>query len=596
MPGHFQHLIEGETVRDNHLLILGNGLSMDRYDYRRLKNKLSLSVEIDVKSWDLADWRPTYIACLDDCLIKTHLDEILLLLNEKRIQRFFLSGRALELIPELTERSDVHYLDEFVPHWFEIRGKAHGLKFRESTYFWSSFDDCVTSESYSVRYGAFLGHQAIVLLGNVIKHAQSAEALDLQEPPKAMSDASTTNPHYVAAIRAVRDDFHRGQLPVRITAADPNSRLVREAIVPHEPLENLLGEASVGVVIVPLTASEHKQLLDNLWLWSQPAFAPFLGPTPARLPDLVFVCNNAAAALCEPEIQKALAHYPALRNCFDQVRFVVLDLAGDADLYRRENHGPKASQGFRAGPNNVFFAALDAVRGHWGHSLYIETDCIPIRPDWLGQINRHLDGAEPAWVTGSIYRGADALGPQEKRHINGNALYATSDTAFQNFVDTVWRPKLAEIVAERPELPFDCVIEALYERADARLGDADAGWKTLRNVSHKFRYSALIPNLTSESGTLHALADQIEDLLRTSPESCIVHTRTLANYIGLLRRSGSIPSMPELLAIVREAADGLPPRPPVSRHARRKAAGWSVGRIRQGLARRIPTNIKRLID
>lgn len=569
MPHHFQYFIKGEPVQDTPLFIIGCGATTDRFDFRRLANKSSLSTRIDIDNWDLADWRPTYLACLDDNLIETSLPEILRLVNERRIEGFFLSSRALQLSPELAEWTNVHFLDEFIAHRLDTRSKSHELDFKKSSCFQTSYPDCATTESCAVRFGAVMGHREIVLLG--------------------ISDN-------VAAFEAIRDDFYCEQLPVRIINADPDSQLGRDAVFPYEPLERLLNEAMIGAVIIPLTSGERNQLLDNLWLWSQPAFAPFLGPPLCRQPDLVIVCNNAAAAACESEVRQLITSTPGLQRCFDEVRFETLDLSGDADLYQRENRGQLRSQGWRAGPNNMFFAAMDAVRDHWGHSLYMETDCVPIRPDWLGQVNTHLRGAEPAWVTGSIYRGADALGPREKRHINGNAVYATADPDFQHFVDTVWRPRLAEIVTERPELPFDCVIEALYELADARLGDADADWKTLRNISHKFRYSALIPNLTSENGTLHALADQIDSLLRTSPHSCIVHTRALARFVAVLRTSGSRVSPPELLTLVREAAEELPPRTPATPDTSKGGGGWIAGRIRQGVARRLPSPLRRLID
>ena len=602
---------------DRLLVVIGNGPSLRGFDFARLNGIDTLGMNAAYRHWDRIDWRPAHYACLDDVLIETHHVEILRLVEEGRIESFFLSGRMLEFAPDLAGRENIRFIDAFVPHWFEVRGKAHGLSFIDSPCFNTSAPDYVTTGSYSVRYGAELGYDRIVLLGVDLAYAVLPEAAPKGDLRLVMTGTPATNPNYffddyqqlgdafqvpnpdshaqelhIAAFEAVRDDFHRAQVPVRLVNANPHSRLSSEAILPFEDLDQVLGTPALGAVIVPLTPVEQDQVLDNLWLWTQPAFFPFLGALPHRRPDLVFVCNNANAAAFEPKVHAFLAGEPRLRDCFDAIRFVTLDLAGDADLYRRENHGPRTSQGFRAGPNNVFFAALDTVRTHWGHSLYMETDCVPIRPDWLGQVNRHLQGAEPAWVTGSIYRGADALGPREKRHINGNALYATSDPDFQRFVDTVWRPRLAEIIAERPEVPFDCLIEALYETADARLGDADEGWKTLRNLSHKFRYSALIPNITSEDGTLHALANQVADILRESPESCIVHTRKLANFTDALRSSGSRPCMGELLAIVREAADGMPPRVP----AVKRGTGWTVNRVRQGLARRLPSQLKHFMD
>ncbi|WP_290501821.1 hypothetical protein [Hyphomonas sp. UBA5107] len=548
------------------LFIIRGDSSPDSFDLKRLAGVPTLSIGIAIDRWDVANWRPTYLVCLDDHIVETEIDQIVRLVREDRIAEFFLSGRALELAPELARHTNIRYLEEFVEHRFKTLGKSLGLHFTENLEFQSCRPEIATAETLAVRYGASLEYKVIALL--------------------SLSDS-------VEAFEAIREDFQRNQVLVQIFDTGSDSTLTKAAVFPYQSLSRLLDESLLGAVVVPVTAGEQAQVLDNLWLWSQPAFAPFLGPAPSRRPDLVLVCNNAGAAACEPAVRKFIAETPSLERCFAKIRFVVLDLAGDADLYQRENRGRRTEHGFRAGPNNMFFAAMDAMRTHWGHSLYMETDCVPIRPDWLGQVDRHLRGAEPPWVTGSIYRGADALGPREKRHINGNAIYATADPDFQHFVDSVWRPRLGELVTDRPELPFDCLLEALYELADARRGDADVNWQTLRKVSHKFRYSALIPNITSESGTLHMLADQIQDLLETSPDSCIVHTRALAGFVASLRSSGSTPSMPELLAITREAADGLPPRPPASP---KKGPAWSVSRVREGLARRLPPSIKRLVD
>ncbi|WP_045699682.1 hypothetical protein [Hyphomonas sp. BRH_c22] len=597
------------------LIVIGNGPSLRGFDFDRLSGVDTLGMNAAYRHWDRIDWRPTHYACLDDALIDTHRKEILRLIEEGRINSFFLSGRMLELEPGLADHPRVRFLDEFVPFWFNARGRQHGLSLVASPAFLTQQDAFVTTGAYSVRYGAFLGFSRIILIGIDLTYQPISEAEKVDDLRLVMTQTPASNPNYffddyqregdafqvpnpeihsqelhVAAFEAIRDDFLREEVPVDLINANPRSRLTTDAILPYGDLARELDEPALGSLIVPLTYGEHDQLLANLWLWTQPAFFPFLGRLPDRRPDLVFVCNNALAASCEPRVQAFLAGAQRLRACFDQVRFVTLNLSGDADLYRRENHGPRTSQGFRAGPNNVFFGAMDAVRDRPGYSLYVETDCVPVRPDWLGQINRHLQGAEPAWVTGSIYRGPDALGPREKRHINGNAVYATHDPDFQHFVDAVWRPRLAELIVQHPELPFDCVIEALYELADGRLATDDPDWELMRHASHKFRYSALIPNLAGSECSLHDLADQLHELLRASPDSCIVHSRRLADFIAPLRNSGAKTTALELIELMREAAEGLPPRHAASRRDRKVQHGWTMARVRQGIVRRLPTH------
>lgn len=601
------------------LVVLGNGPSLRGFDFGRLSGVDTLGMNAAYRHWDRIGWRPTHYTCLDDALIDTHWPNILRLLEEGQIRTFFLSGRMLELEPGLAGRENVRFLDEFVPHWYKVRGKQHGLTFIDHAAFRTERPEFVTTGAYSVRYAAYLGYDPVTLLGIDLVYHPLSEARPVRDLRLVITETPASNPNYffddyqregdafqipnpyvheeelhVAAFEAVRDDFVRERLGVQVLNANPQSRLNAEAILPFSDLGALLGEAKLGALVIPLTAGEKEQVLDNLWLWAQPAFFPFLGPMPSRRPDLVFVCNNAAAAARESDVEAFLAGQPLLRDCFADVRFVTLDLSGDADLYQRANHGPPASEGYRAGPNNVFFGAMNALRGHWGHALYMETDCVPIRPDWLGRINAHLQGAEPAWVTGSIYRGSDALGPREKRHINGNAIYAVGDPEFQMFVDKVWRPNLKALIADHPEMPFDCLIEALYERADARRGDEDPDWPMLRSISHKFRYSALIPNLTGDAASLDVLADQVQDLLYSSPDSCIVHTRRLAGLIGSLRQTGARATMVAMLTLMRETAAGLPPSISGARRKGNASPNWNMARVREGLTRRI-TTLRRFI-
>ncbi|MFN4024858.1 MAG: hypothetical protein ACK4MQ_08495 [Hyphomonas sp.] len=601
---------------DRTIFVIGNGPSLRGFDFGRLSGAETLGMNAAFRFWERIGWRPTHYACLDDALIDTHKDAILSLIEEGEIRSFCLSGRILDHFPELSGRPNIRFLDSYVPFWHAERGQKYGLELLDSPFFRTRFPDLLTTGAYSLRFAAELGYQRIALLGVDLDYVPLAEAEPVNGLRLVVTETPSENPNYffddyqqvgdefhvpnpeshdeelhVAAFAAVRDDFEAEGLDISILNSNPASRLSREGILPFASLRSLLGEPTLGAVVVPLTASEHDQLLDNLWLWSQPAFTPFLGKRPGRVPDLVFVCNNEQAAAVEPAVRDYLESTPALRACFGDIRFLNLNLVGDADLYLRDNNGPAAAFGWRAGPNHLFFGALDVLRDHWGHALFMETDCVPLRPDWLGRINTVLTGDEMPWVLGSIYRGSDPLGPREKRHINGNAVYATGDPEFHKFVDTVWRPSLDRMVKDRPELAFDCVLEALYEQANALAGDNDELWAALRATSHRFRYTDAIVNLTSGRRGPHKLEHQVSGTVASSPTAAIVHSRMLAAYVSALRHSDCPRNLNAILDFMRaEPPDAVePPLPEAIALAAnaQAAAPWTFKRILRGGARRL---------
>lgn len=599
------------------LAIIGNGPSLRGFDFDRLSGIETLGMNAAFRYWDRIDWRPTHYACLDDALIDTHKEDIRRLIDEGRIRTFFLSGRILEFQPDLAGHSNVRFLDTYVPYWHETRGSKYGLERVDSPAFRTAWPNLLTTGAYSLRYAAELGYTQLVLMGIDLDYQPLPEAAETEGLRLVVTETPQENPNYffddyqragdefhvpnpeshdqelhVAAFEAVRDDFESQNLGVELINTNPASRLNIDGVLPFASLRRLLGEPQLGVLAIPLTPGEHEQLMDNLWLWSQPAFAPFIGPKPRQVPDLVFICNNAAAAAIEPAVRDLIGATPQLRDCFGEIRFVNLDLSGDKDLYRRENNGPPATYGWRAGPNHLFFGALEVLKQYRGHTLFMETDCVPIHAGWLGKLNDLLAGDEMPWVVGSIYRGSDPLGPREKRHINGNALYATGDAGFQAFVDNIWRPRLDLMVKDHPELAFDCVLEALYDQANAMAGDNDDLWKMLRGSSHKFRYTESIVNLTSARRGPHKLVEQITDAVSSSPNACIVHSRMLANYVTVLRHAPGPRNMKSMLDLMRaeppDAMDATLPGapeslvPPLGRQA-----PWTLGRIVRGGARRL---------
>lgn len=562
------------------IFVLGNGPSLRDFDFGRLKGRDTLGMNAAYRYWDTIDWRPTYYCCLDDALIDTHKDAILNLIQEGRIKEFFLSGRILQHFPKLATTKSVHFLDSFVAHWHGVRGKAFGLPALTNEAFLTEYPDLLTTGAYSVRFAAALGYRSIYLLGIDLTYTSIGSVAEMGGNRLRLTETLESNPNYffddyqragdefhipnpdshneelhVAAFAAVRDDFVTQSLPISVYNTNPISRLSTESILPFRDLSSVLDEPKISALAIPLTTGEHEQLLTNLWLWSQPAFAPYLGVRPINPPDLILICNNSDAALIEKKARHFIQSHPHLETCFGELSVINLNLSGASDVYQRENAGTPSPEGWRAGPNNLFFGAMEAIRDRPGYCLYLETDCVPLRPDWLRSLESLVTENEPPWVIGSFYRGNDALGPGEKRHINGNALYATGNSDFQRFVDDVWKPELNRMIETQPELPFDCAIEALFQRADGRRQPIDPLWTRLQSVAHQFRYTSAIQNMAGDSRVGDALASHLADELRTSPTLQFIHSRPLADEIHKLKRDERRVSLVRLLNLLASGLD-----------------------------------------
>ena len=462
------------AAEGSRLVVLGNGPSLKGVDLADIAYD-TLGLNAAYRHWRRIDWRPTRYACLDDALIDTHADAILDLVEEGRIASFFLSGRILERRPELRDAPRVRFLDEVVPHWFLSRGEGAGLAFQDVAAFRSAEPNLLTTGAYAARYGAALGYATIDLFGMDLSYAPLQRAEPVDGIRLRVVETPDRNPNYyfddyqregdefhvpnpdghdgalhVEAFRAMRDDFVREGVRTRVFNANPDSPLSGQAIFPHRPAKSALGAPALSALVVPATQAETQQILDNLWLWAQPAFFPFLGGPPNRPPALVFVFNNAAAAEARGQIERFLEGEPALLACFGEVRFVDLELTGDADLYSRDNAATPGAQGLRAGPNNLFFGAMEAVADLPGHAFLMETDCVPLRPHWLGQASNLVSADDTPWVVGAMYSGDDPIARRDMRHANGNALYASGDPGFQRFLRTVWKPRLADLSPKGP--------------------------------------------------------------------------------------------------------------------------------------------------
>ena len=539
-------------------VVIGNGPSLRGMDLTRLSSVDTIGMNAAYRYWDRIAWYPTHYACLDDELIETHHLEIARLIDEGRCKSAFLSGHFLIHHPEAADDGRYVFLDEFIPYWFERRGKQFGLQFRPSEpAFQSSQMSKLTTGSHAVRYAIWRGYTDIALIGIDLRYVERLpESVAGEGIRLSMAQTPDHNPNYffddyqragdrfnvpnpdahggdlhLASFRALRDDLAASESPVRVVNANPESELSRQGVFPFQDLEAFIGVRSLGAVVVPAVAASKAQVVANLEFWARPEAAPMLWPR-ANKPDLIFAFNNSETAdALEPAVAEAFAA-SNLERYFEALRFERLELYGEADLYQTDYTKPAGVQGYKAGPNNQFFETMRRVRDVGRYVFYMEPDCVPIRSDWLGQLMDRLE-QEDAWIIGSVYRGRGTINRRVMRHLNGNAMYAVGDPVFQEFLVDLER-RLSALLVVDPRYAYDLALELLFAGAssDARASeDERALWRYLQSIAHRFRATDFIQNISARIDVQEPDPALLENVRAESPGTYVIHNSPLARTL-----------------------------------------------------------------
>lgn len=540
-----------DNLREKICVVLGNGPSLRGFDFHRLQGVATLGMNAAYRHWDRIGWYPKHYACLDDQLIKTHHVEIDRLYRDGLVKTLFVHGSYFDHHPERLGNPDFTSLDQTSGYWYRQRGKQQGLaQLYDRPAFRMSDTSKITTGSHAVRYVANLGYESIELLGidlryvELLPEAEKTEGVGLviRKTPKSNPNYffdgyqqtgdlyNIPNPEvhqgrlHERAFELISVDFANNGVPCQVFNGNRQSILSDGDIFPYLPLEKLLGETRLGSVCVPTNGREIDAILANFQLWSQPAFSPtWSGGALKARPALVFVFNNASAMHLRPKIEAAFAQNE-MNRFFSQIAFEYLDLQGEQDAYIRDYTQPVGEFGYKAGPNNQFFQTLRRVERYGRYTFLMETDCLPIRRGWLERLQELVDGSEPFWVMGSPYRGLEKLGKDYVRHLNGNAIYAVGDPAFQTFLTEFWEHHTWRLVRTKDKrFAYDCILEIMFSESNIRDDAVMATWKSF---AHNFRYTDFIQNISGNRDIAETTATLVPQLRIQSPETYLLHNRT----------------------------------------------------------------------
>ncbi len=527
--------------------VLGNGPSLRSVDLERFSPHVTVGMNAAYRYWERIGWYPTHYCCLDEELLATHHDAIRSLIVEGLVESAFLTAGILDFQPELAEDERCVFFDSFSKGWHDRRGKKWGLPYSEHPAFRTAAPSKVTTGAYAARYAIYLGHRRLFLIGvdcnyvEVVEGAQAAGgfALRMVKTPdrnpnyffddyqQAGDRYNLPNPEvhggnlHLQSFEALRDDVAAQGLPVEIVNCSKASKLASEGAFPYRELDYALGERLLGAVAVPMTFREEAALVANLRLWDQPGHLPRRRDGGGYPVPLVLVLNGARDGGFENRIRRVFDRCDRLSEAFSGLEFEYCALSEAEDVYER------GSGGNRSGPNNQFLKGAKLLSRYGRYVFMMETDCLPIRPGWLAELERIVQGSEPFWILGSLYRGVSTIGERWRGHINGNAVYAVGDPRFQSFIDEVWRPALETLGREVPGLSYDCVPEFYF--GEGRVAPEGEKWRQLQEVAHMFRYTEFIQNHAGKGETERGEGASLSEIRDRSPHTYVVHGRHLFN-------------------------------------------------------------------
>lgn len=396
------------------------------------------------KYWDRTGSYPHIYACLDPVVVKQHKEAIERLLDEPTISEFFLHEAIFEELPHLRSNPKVTARDDFMARTGSIPVSSM-----------SNYKQ--TTGVLATRFCIEKGFHDLCLLGidcNYVERITQAEAGegheltikgDVKRNPNYFFDNyqenneeyQVPNPQihsgnlHLQSFVALRDDIARSESQVDITVGSRASLLSRFNIFPYKDVCETLGLRRLSAIAVPLMPHELDGFLDRLQTWVDPKLVPSFEAVSGVALHVFMSC--AADVKIEGRIRERAKQLPWLARYFKDLRVTFLDLDPKIDYYVRGNSLNVFCN--KSGPN-IFWLSMMACCRNYENTLLLEADCVPVRAGWLDALERAVADCPPGtWVIGANYHGPSMTAPVNGFHINGNAIYATGDREFQDYLN-----------------------------------------------------------------------------------------------------------------------------------------------------------------
>jgi hypothetical protein len=277
-----------------------------------------------------------------------------------------------------------------------------------------------------------------------------------------------------------------------------------------------------------------------------------------EIPELLKWIHNSPPP-CSAEDQKGLNWYLSIDNHWNpgeintirkharnsalasmNLQFISIGLSAKESVYLRDLP-PDATcdleYGSKNGPNKQFFRSIEFIIDNslvaaGDCTILLETDAIPLKPNWIQGLNSLLRDLPSFWIAGARYQGASPLEDAIKDHFNGNAVYGIGDPQFKDFVAR-WQAVLGICTQLRHWIAYDVAIpwiEYYLQSFKAQIPENQSSLIKRTVLDARSMSKDLSHAIVNSSGHYEVVNDHIDLSLYTS-DVLIWHSRPLAKTI-----------------------------------------------------------------
>lgn len=528
---------------ENVFFVVGNGPSVEKDVLDSIPDGCWIGMNAAYKYWDEKGKYPRYYSCLDPIVVLQHAKEIVRMLDDNIIEEFFLHEAILETYPELKDHPRVTFRDKFIAQNGMIPVPLLS-RYKQTT------------GVLATRFCIERGHQKLCLLGIDCNYVeQISEAVTGKQYELVVNQDVARNPNYffdnyqeknekyqvpnptvhsgnlhLQSFIALRQDIATSKQPIEITVGTRESLISKFNLFPNLDIRKYLGMRKLEGIAVPLMPHELDGFLERLETWLDPKFQPSFSHVKGVALHLFLSC--AKQQELQQKIDDTIRRLPWLSHYFAEIRVTYLDLANEVDYYVKGSSLNVFCN--KSGPN-VFFLMIMAACRNYRNTFLMEADCIPVRTGWLDVLEQATMDCPPGtWIIGANYAGPTMVEESNSFHINGNAIYATGDRNFQDYLSGDFLNSLQCLVSHvSNNIAYDCAFAQAMQYYPKLIKNTGVD---IRQYAQRYLFTSVIKNLGAQLETEDESVVDIVAYVKSNPDFYIGHgvpfLKTVNSRIG----------------------------------------------------------------
>lgn len=528
-------------ILDDHQLffVVGNGPSLQTKILDALPEGRWVGMNAAYKYWDKSGRYPHYYSCLDPVVVVQHADAIQRMIDEGKIAEFFLHEEILKVLPGLKDHPKVTLRDAFM-------AQAGTVPISPLSQYKQ------TTGVLATRFCIEAGHRNLCLLGidcnyvEQLSEAQAGKGYELiiksnmrRNPNYFFGNYQEKNEKYqvpnpgihsgnlhLQSFIALREDVANSDFSAEISVGSRDSLLSKFNIFPYFDVATALEKRRVDAIAVPLVPHELDGFLERLNYWIDPKLQPSFAPVSEVALHLFLSCGERSGL--QEKIEAAAQSLPWLSRYFSELRVTFLDISPEVDYYIK---GTSLNVFCNKSGPNIFFLMIMAACRDYQNTFLMEADCVPVRPGWLDALEQATTDCPPGtWVIGANYSGPTMTSGNNAFHINGNAIYATGDHGFQDFLNGDFQKTLEWLITR---VSNNIAYDVAYAQGIIKYVDIlrDTGID-LRHYIRRFVHSPVILNLSGTEELKPELKLDVMAAIQIDKDVYLAHGRPFLSALG----------------------------------------------------------------